>query len=152
MINGVTCTSGTPCLGVGTGADDDPTGAYIATLDGSTWHAITTPNSSTSPNTLNTSYTLEAVACRGGRSCVAVGNYLNVSEAGAFRQGTLIDTDTRGKWRQAPSVRTPPNVDDTLSSVSCPSQKACIAVGSSTVNAGHEPMGSVQALSVRVAD
>jgi hypothetical protein len=145
LINSVTCSDGTRCLGVGSGSDDDPTGAYIATLDGSTWHSVTSPNSSASSNTL------EAVACSGGRFCVAVGNYLNASESGEFRQGTLVETDSGDGWRLAPSVRTPPQVDDTLSSVSCPSRKTCIAVGSSAVNALHEPTGPVRALSVRVA-
>ncbi len=145
LINGVTCGLGAPCVGVGTVGTANAAGTYIATLHGSTWRSVASPNSSASSNTL------EAVACGKKRSCVAVGSYSGTPAPGEFRGGTLVEFEAKGQWDLAPSLRTPPEVDDALVSVSCPGPHVCIAVGNSTVNAFHEPTGPSHALTVRIS-
>jgi hypothetical protein len=142
LIYGIACGSGMRCIGVGD--DSGTTGTYIATLHGSTWKRIASPNSSASSNML------EAVACSRDHLCVAVGSYSGTPTPGQFRGGTLVEFQAKGVWRLAPSLRTPADVDDALMSVSCPGSHVCIAVGNSTVNAFHEPQGPGSALALRI--
>lgn len=153
MLNGVTCASGSACIGVGQAGQSMAgpvvvsTSTSIAQLSGSQWRSIPSPNTTSPSNVLN------AVACWSARSCVAVGSVSGTSplSPNVNREGgALVELLAGGRWTLARPLRTPERVDDTLASVSCPTQHVCLAVGQSVVDALRVPSGPMHALSALI--
>jgi len=74
---------------------------------------------------------LAAIACIGVRPCVATGSY---SPGKSGTRQAMVSADVNGHWSRAVMVRLPSNEaaaiqSAQLSSVSCPSARACVAVG-----------------------
>jgi hypothetical protein len=108
---------------------------------------VPSPNSTSSENTLN------SVACNPSESCVAVGAFTGAPldrPQSKVQGGVLIEIESQGRWRLLPVPATPSDVDDTLASVSCPSNRFCVAVGQSEVNALRVPSGPLKSYSVIV--
>lgn len=152
VLNGVTCGPGQPCLAVGTGGQGMAgpvvvqTSTAIARLSGAQWRRVSSPNTSSPSNVLN------AVGCWDAR-CVAVGAVSGspVLNPSVNRDGgVLVEMETGGRWTRGPTLRTPGNVDDTLTSVSCPTRQTCVAVGQSVLDALRVPSGPIHALSVLI--
>ena len=122
LLSGVSCTSPTACVSVGTSNDNvggrDRT--LIETWDGASWSIALSPDTSPSQNN-----DLNGVSCASATSCVAVGS------ADATSQVTLIETWDGASWSIASSPDTSPTRNDTLASVSCSSAVSCVAVGAS---------------------
>ena len=153
MLNGVTCASGSACIGVGQSGQSMAgpvvvsTSASIAQLSGIRWRSVPSPNTTSPSNVLN------AVACWSARSCVAVGSVSGTSplSPNVNREGgVLVELLAGGRWTLARPFRTPERVDDTLASVGCPTQHVCLAVGQSVVDALRVPSGPIHALSVLI--
>jgi hypothetical protein len=125
VLNGVTCTSATQCIGVG--YDDGGVGqpqALIETWDGTNWTVTPSPGTGSDPSTLN------GVACGvffgaagvNSEYCIAVG----LEDSGGVTQ-TLIETENRGTWSVTPN---PGGAGSALNGVSCARRTAfCAAVG-----------------------
>jgi hypothetical protein len=154
VLNGVSCSPGQPCIAVGSdgqglsGGVVVTTSTSIASLSGSRWQRLPSPNTTSSSNVL------DAVSCWAARSCVAVGSVIGPPQAQPNdREGAaLVEVEAKGTWSLAKLPKTPVKVDDALTSVSCASPHTCIAVGRSVVNALRVPSGPIHALSIRVAD
>jgi hypothetical protein len=150
VLNGVSCVSGESCTAVGRAGQGQagpvviPTSTAIANLAGTTWRRVPSPNANSPTNELN------EVACGAARSCVAVGSITGSLYGGNVHQGVLVEVESDGRWSLARPLRTPPRVDDSLVSVSCPTRATCVAVGHSAINALNMPTGPIHALSVLI--
>lgn len=103
-------------------------GGSSAAIGGRTWTVKPTPD----PAGANVSV-LSSVACSSGRACTAVG-----SSAASLSSPTLTLAERWDgtRWRIQPTP-TPKGTSDTLFGVSCPSARACIAVGSAFHDVGR---------------
>jgi hypothetical protein len=125
-LHTVSCPVATFCAAVG---GDELNGgvfdAVVETWNGKFWTVGTTPNASNS--------NLSGVSCNGAKVCTAVGD---VAKGGSLK--TLAERWNGTSW----TVQSTPNpagaVHSFLISVSCPSTKACIAVGFFTVGSGNQ--------------
>ena len=128
FLNAVSCTSLTHCVAVGFAAD--ATGmrsrTVIETLSEGNWR--TTP----SPDTTSPLNELFGVACLTSTSCVAVGDFGNISS-----QKTLVETLSGGKWSIAPSPDTALPLNE-LFYAWCRSSTSCAAVGYAMNSTGTE--------------
>jgi hypothetical protein len=122
----VSCGPTGPCVAVGyfasTGGDDRP---LIEIRRGSRWsiQAIPVP-------AVGVDERLDAVACPGKRSCVAVG----YSVLGSGANVPLAERWNGSSWSAAPASD-PSGGSSVLSAISCPSAAFCMAVGSSSQGA-----------------
>ena len=128
-LTGLSCPSATSCVAVGSysGTRQD---ALIETLTGQTWTSSNAPLTGLNPDTIPDSMLL-GLSCATASSCVAVGQYQDITNA---YQG-LIETLSNGSWSPSeapigglnPVAVSPPTV--LLTSLSCPSISSCVAVG-----------------------
>ena len=121
FLSGVSCTSPTACVAVGN-FSNGTVQTLVETWNGASWTITPSPN--TSPTDSNY---LSSVSCTSPTACVAVG-YTGV---GGFYQA-LIETWNGATWTVTPSPYTSfPTFFPTvfLTSVSCISPAACVAVG-----------------------
>lgn len=152
VLNGVTCSLAATCVGVGrdgqglSGAVVVTVSTAAATLSGRRWQRVPSPNTPSASNALN------AVSCWAARSCVAVGAAIGSpqEQPNNREEAALIEVEAMGRWLLAKPPTTPIKVDVSLSSVSCPSPRVCIAVGQSAEKALHVPSGPIHAVAVRV--
>lgn len=126
-LTGVSCTSVTDCTAVGLtgGLTLDTTGGepLAEVWNGTAWSAQTTPGLPIDDTAFVT-----GVSCAGADGCVSVGS-LEDSDENPF---ALAETAHGGTWTlDSPSVRSRSGViaGAGLTAVSCPSARACIAVG-----------------------
>jgi hypothetical protein len=113
-LNGVTCTSATSCVAVGSDNDDS---SLVESYDGSGWTLASSPNPGT-PTTLS------GVSCISSLNCEAVGSYVNGSDV----QQTLVELWNGSNW----SVTSSPDAGEganELLGVSCIASTDCVAVG-----------------------
>jgi len=79
----------------------------------------------------NLAVSLDSLACRSAGNCVAAGYY--ITNASVTRDRPLLVTEQNGRWLKGsdapPPKRAGKNYSGTLSSISCPSAKTCVAVG-----------------------
>jgi hypothetical protein len=127
-LNGVSCTSPSACVAVGTSFDSsgNSVGALTERWDGTRWSIQPTPTSDSSGASLN------AVSCTSPNACTAVGNNSD---------GQVMAEGWDGKsWSIQPMPAPVDAAFSFLTGVSCTSAKACTAVGgwfdSSGNNAG----------------
>jgi hypothetical protein len=117
-LAGVSCSTATSCVAVGSIAVNTTFHSLIETWDGSNW--TVTPSPVASP----LMYFLSGVSCVDPSNCVAVGQLLT----SAIPQ-TLVETWDGANWTVTPSPSTGDG-GSTLSNVSCASTTDCVAVGS----------------------
>ncbi len=119
-MSGVSCPTQNFCMGIG---GDEVTGggefdAFTETWDNSTqtWTLLTTPNAA--------NISLNGVSCTSAKQCTAVGD---VDNGGKIQ--TLAERWNGTSWA-AQTTPSPAHASRSfLISVSCPSSKACVAVG-----------------------
>jgi len=125
VLNAVTCTSATQCIGVG--YDDVGVGqpqALIETWDGTTWTVTPSPSTGSDPSTLSGVACGVFVGAAGPNAeyCVAVG----FEDSGGVTQ-TLIESGNGGTWSVTPN---PGVAGSALNGVSCARDTPfCVAVG-----------------------
>jgi RHS repeat-associated protein len=121
----VACPSTTVCMAVGWYTDNSGNRqGLLLNLSGSTWTATKAPLPNPAANPVAG---ISRIVCTSTASCVAVGDY-NLLGGGA---GGVIETYSSGSWSavNAPVPSNAINVSG-LSSISCPTTGACVAVGS----------------------
>ena len=115
------------CAGVGT---EDVNGtifnALAETWNGKTWTIRTTPNASNS--------NLDAVSCNGSKVCTAVGDVVGSGSSLL----TLAERWDGTTWTVQPTPNPAGAVHSFLTAISCPSTKACVAVGFFTDGSGNQ--------------
>ena len=114
-LDGVSCATATSCVAVGGSGFS----ALAEQWNGTAWTIESPPNPALSGNTV-----LAAVSCTTATSCTAVGNYLDTSTGTPM---TLAEQWNGSAW--AIQATPNPSVGGVLSSVSCTTATACIAVG-----------------------
>ncbi len=123
----VSCPFANFCAAVG---GDEQTGsvfdAVVETWNGRFWTVGTTPNAANS--------VLSGVDCNGAKVCTAVGDV----DTGGGTVSTLAERWNGTNWTVQPSPNPPGAVRSFLLNVSCPSTKACIAVGFFTDGSGNQ--------------
>ena len=121
VLYGVSCPSARDCTAVG----HDPKGTLAERWNGRKWTVQPTPNPSGSKDGI-----LVGVSCSSATACTAVGN----TNATGSRFGTLAERWNGTKWvlQSTPKPVTGANGSELLG-VSCPSARACIAVGDSNI-------------------
>ncbi len=116
----VSCASAHACMAVGAYAG---TGGKLRTLaarwNGSRWTIARTPNPRSSTHT-----ELDGVSCPSAHVCVGVGFY---ATTGPYRP--LAERWNGHRWSIQPTRRPPGGSSAQLTSVSCPSSRACTAAG-----------------------
>jgi len=112
-LDGITCTSATDCMAVGTSS-----GLALAEhWNGTAWSILTVP-----VEPLNVFSELESVACTSASSCLAVGYYLNQD---CDCDLTLAYAWHGSAWSIVPSPA--PGLESALAGVACGTR--CLAVG-----------------------
>ena len=125
QLDGVSCTSATSCVAVGSYYQDALTArlTLIESWDGRTWSVVPSPN-------VTPASELAAVSCTSATLCVAVGS----SGAGHGNSwptdNSLVESWNGTVWSVVPSPN-PDSPDNVLNSVSCTSSTSCVAVGAS---------------------
>lgn len=103
---------------------------FLPTASGATvfGHATRLPVPTGSPKTAETQ--VSGLSCPSTGNCVAVGAY--APSRGGATEAPVIVTEASGKWSSAIRPKLPGNATGSsayLSSISCPSQGNCVAVG-----------------------
>lgn len=129
-LTGVSCTRPGSCVAVGGYTTLASSGEAMAeTESGGHWRRALTirPPADASGNP---SAHLSAVSCPKAGDCVAVGGYTTKS----LDEEVMAAVEARGKWGRALEIRMPADAPAEplaeLYSVSCPSGRTCMAVGS----------------------
>ena len=120
QLSGVTCTSPTSCVAVGSYFNGTNGQTLVETWNGLVWSITTSPNTSSSQNNQ-----LASVSCTSPTACVAVGSYFN-----GTNDQTLVATLMGTTWSIAASPNTSPLQNNQLTGVSCTSPTDCVTVGS----------------------
>ena len=118
----VSCSAATACTAAGSYDTASHLGRPVAAAWGGTsWHRQATP--ARAGASVNNG--LGGVSCASARTCIAVGN----STATTGESTTLAERWDGSRWRIQPSPVPAGTVSAGLSGVSCPSPRACTAVG-----------------------
>ncbi len=124
-LSGVSCTSPTFCVAVGSSAGSGSANTLVETWDGMSWSITPSPNPPSGPNPYND---LNGVSCSSPISCVAVGG-----QYGGYPASTpIVETWDGTSW----SIPATPSTDDysSLNGVSCTGSAQCVAVGQDNGN------------------
>jgi hypothetical protein len=125
-LSGVSCTSSTSCVAVGSWGDQSSPQTLVEQWDGTSWSIVTTPSPAGALGDA-----LSGVSCTSATSCHAVGNFFDASTT-----RTLVEDWDGTTW----SVVTSPNPAGAqtagLSGVSCSTSTSCFAVGESVAATG----------------
>jgi hypothetical protein len=135
ILAGVSCTSPTYCVAVGTpnsGTDLGP-GVYegsglIETFDGTQWTSTYPP---TPPQAAAEGSGLLTVQCSSSSSCTAAGGYSYYPSTGPIVTQTLVDSFDGSSWSYQDAPYDVADQYETLFGLSCPSS-GCAAVGAHT--------------------
>ena len=118
----VSCTSATACTAAGSYDTTSHLGRPVAAAWGGTnWHRQATPPAAGA----SAANGLVGVSCASVRTCIAVG----FSTATTGESTTLAERWDGSRWRLQPSPVPAGTISAGLSGVSCPSPRACTAVG-----------------------
>ncbi len=115
-LAGVSCTSSTFCMAVGSNGVTSGADTLVESWDGSTWTVVPSPNA----DNVNG---LISVSCSGPTFCMAVGNS---SATSISNVQNLVESWDGSSWSIIPG---PPASDGTPNSVACTSPSFCLAVG-----------------------
>jgi hypothetical protein len=136
FLTGVSCTRPGSCVAVGGFTRVDSPEAMAETESGGHWHravAIRPPTNASSDPSAH----LSAVSCPKAGDCVAVGGYTTKS----LSNEVMVAVEVKGKWGRAQAVRMPANAAAEplaeLYSVSCISNRQCMAVGNYSTTASR---------------
>ena len=136
-LRGVSCTSATFCMAVGT---DSYATTLIESWNGSVWSVVPSPSPSGDGNSL------DAVSCLSATDCVAVGS---TGGNTTFSQ-TFVESWDGSTW-SVTSTPAPVYDNNSLQGVSCASSTSCMAVGETmqcTLTQGVFSCGSTQQMLV----
>ncbi len=136
-LTGVSCTRPRACVAVGgyttLAADSE---AMAETESGGHWQRAVNIRPPANADS-NPSAHLSAVSCPKAGDCVAVGAYTTK----ALDEEAMAAVETSGKWGRAQPIRMPADAPAEpvaeLYSISCPSERDCVAVGSYVNTAGR---------------
>ena len=121
QMNAVTCLSKTECTAVGTDLTFSNTfNSMVESWNGTKWSVIPSPNVSGAADNV-----LSGVTCESATLCMAVGNV----ETSYPDVDTLIEQWDGTSWSIDSSPDVSGDLQNKLTSVSCPSAADCIAVG-----------------------
>jgi len=126
LLKGVSCASPTACVAVGSEFPFNlaTPGAVAERWDGSSWTVLQTQDP---PNGTNSE--LNAVACPGADTCVAVGDYFSEQTGQTLPLAELWNGTA---WTVLPTAHRIGAPHSILSGVACPTTTACLAVGAYT--------------------
>ena len=132
FLAGVSCTSATACVAVGSDVDEPAATRW----DGTRW--ISERIANPAPDAPNGSV-LEGVSCTSPSNCIGVGAYQQNRRP--FLQLPLVERWDGARWSQ----QSTPSLGDSapfsgFNAVSCVSRDACIAVGSTQVGSTSHPL------------
>jgi hypothetical protein len=119
-LYGVTCTSVTWCVAVGSADTGDALQTLVEQWNGTAWSIVPSPDTDPGQD-----QPLVDVSCTSATACTAVGSAGTM----AGTTVTLVESWDGTAWSIAPSPNTGAGGVSELSSVSCPSGTSCTAVG-----------------------
>jgi len=122
-FDGVSCTSASACMAVGSSIANDIVSTLAESWNGSEWSIVASPNKNLDTNTLT------GVSCVSATSCTAVGYRDTVVNATDI-QSTVVETWNGSEWLSKPSPNRGTGNNNALAGVSCFSASVCVAVGS----------------------
>lgn len=122
VLRGASCATPTFCVAVGSYEDTpDRFRTLIEIWNGITWTLSPGVNANVDDAELN------SVSCSTPHSCVAVGDYFD-GELRSTGSRTLAETWDGHTWTLTPTAN-PGGFSNVLNAVSCPTARACVAVG-----------------------
>lgn len=121
VLLGVSCPSATACTAVGSYGEGAGGSTLAERWNGRKWSLQSTPN----PVTGTDGSYLLGVSCSSATFCTAVG----VSNISGSKSDTLAEHWNGTKWVIQAAPKPPSGNESWLAGVSCPSAKACTAVG-----------------------
>jgi len=125
---GVSCTSASRCMAVGSRARTQSTTNPLAEIwTGGSWRIRATPRPAAAQSSL-----LIEVSCRTASSCVAVGS----STSKAKRTTAMAQAWNGTRWRMIPPARPAGARSSEMLDVSCTGSHGCMAVGDYRTRAG----------------
>jgi uncharacterized repeat protein (TIGR01451 family) len=119
-LSGVSCVSTMFCVAAGDYNNGTNYQTLIEQWNGSVWSIVSSPNVASSGDNY-----FSDVRCVATNNCFAVGVYVN----GSSINQTLIESWDGTAWNIVPSPNTSATQSNELSSLSCASANACMAVG-----------------------
>ena len=125
LLLGVSCTSSSFCMAVGTSTGTTLTESW----NGTVWSVLSSPNPSSIADSLT------SVSCPSPTDCVAVGNSYNT----ASTYQDLVESWNGTTW----SVMSAPvfaGDNSSFNSVSCATSTYCVAVGYTQASSGVDPL------------
>jgi hypothetical protein len=135
-LTGVSCPAVGQCVAVGpyNATEHHKPSAMVATESGGSWHQavqISLPqNASRNPHIGGE---LEAVACTGVGSCVAIGSYTTRSPGRVLPMAAM---ESHGRWGRARAL--PARAAGLFFSISCLADGECVLVGTNGVTAASQ--------------
>jgi hypothetical protein len=127
-LSALACATLGTCVAAGIQFDASGSEPVLATQSGDSWAVspVGLPNDSTG------FYNLGGIACPASGSCVAVGSYINTSDA----PYPMVVTQTNGSWQGVPVV--PPDGSKTgqLTGIACAASGTCTVTGNIGLNGG----------------
>jgi hypothetical protein len=131
-LDSVACPATGDCVAVGSNQSyDDSTQAAVLEEQDGTWTPvpIKLPIDASAGGEWGEYSNFSSVACSSIGNCAAAGTYL--TQTGAYEP--LVVDETDGTWGSASGITEPTNAgtfgESVLTSVSCPAEGACVAVG-----------------------
>ncbi|HXQ44620.1 MAG TPA: hypothetical protein VN816_08275 [Acidimicrobiales bacterium] len=138
-LGGVSCPVAGSCVAVGGYSDTSGNRDVLTeTLSGGTWTALTVPTAGLSPaaGTDLPAPALGNLSCLSATACVAVGFYVDTTDAGHAMVETLSGATWTASTAPDGALGNKPGAD--LRGVSCPAADACVAVGNYTNSLGDQ--------------
>jgi hypothetical protein len=138
-LSGVSCSSVDSCMAVGWSGLAGHRVTFAERWNGSDWSVEPMPPLS------GVGYALRGVSCPAPRFCVAVG-----SRPSRGRSAVLVERWNGSRWsaQDTPNRRSTATALDGLTSVSCTSTRACMAVGGGLVERWNGSRWSVQTVPI----
>ncbi len=123
ILMAVSCSSAKACTAVGSYGERAGGSTLAERWNGKKWALQSTPN----PVTGTDGSELLGVSCSSATSCTAVGD----SAISGSKSDTLVEHWNGSKWALQATPKHPDGNESELTGVSCPSARACTAVGNS---------------------
>ena len=175
-LSGVSCTSNTSCVAVGsetpqTSANGFDRYTFVEVLSDGAWtpvgpfpypHCLSTTGKPFCAGSGGILVTMHGISCTSATTCVAVGeDKVKAKESSSGKgvfQGvayTLTGSPSAaGNWKPSYDLTATPQYNVTVAAVSCTASTTCVAVGSTTVQTfeGTTPVYSVRPLAESLSD
>jgi hypothetical protein len=134
-FRGVSCTSSTNCVAVGTLLSVEPNRTHVMRWNGTGWSLQTSPNT---PGAVNSS--LYGISCASSTACTAVGQSVNATGTSS---ATLVEHWNGTEWSRQATPSPTGAIKSNLTGIWCASSATCLAGGFYETSTGPSTLGEI---------